>query len=600
MAQIITCKSISKAYSSDYLFEGLTLSFEDKCRCGIIGPNGTGKSTLLKIIAKLEEPDEGEVARKKGSQICYVAQSRNFKKGETISQILTNSAMKAGQDPATSETNTAIICSQLGFDSPEAEADLLSGGWQKRLAVAEQLIKEPELLLLDEPTNHLDSAGLMMLEELLLNAGFPWILITHDRYILDKIATEIVEMNPCYAEGYLRTQGGYSSHVKHREDLLLAYESHEKSLATKVRRENEWLQRGPKARTTKAKFRMEKAYQLQRELASLRALKITKSMSIDFTASAKKTKSLIAIKEGSIGYDSTLYDNINIQISRGDRLGILGHNGSGKSTLIKSLTGSLALREGERQEADQLTVVHFTQTRDELNGDQTLRQALGEGQDQVIFRDKPVHVISWAKRFGFEPEDLSTRVKDLSGGQLAKLHISKLMLKESSVLFLDEPTNDLDLETIEIVETSLRSFPGAIVIVSHDRRFLENLCTQFISLEPNGTHRLVSSFQQWEKLQTKPIETKKTKHQKSLNVPLKPKKNKLSYKHKFELENIESVILSAEKDLEEAVKKAEELAKGSDHNALLVASEELKASKEKVDQLYQRWEELEALENETN
>jgi len=598
MAQILTCKNISKSFGSEALFDEFNLSFEEGCRCGIIGPNGTGKSTLLKIFGDLESIDSGEISRKKSLKVAYVSQIRNFSATDTIYSVLKESALSTGVDELAAETDLAILSSQLGLERSETKALSLSGGWQKRLAIAEQLIKKPDFLLLDEPTNHLDLDGIEWLENILSAPDFSWALISHDRFFLDRLSKEIIEINPCYPEGYLRTSGGYTDHIKHKNDVFFAIESQEQTLSSKVRRETEWLKRGPKARTTKARFRIEQAKQLQSDLTALRKLKQSNKTSIDFSASNRKTKLLLSLDKASIGYSDSLYENISLEITKGQRLGILGPNGSGKSTLIKSLMGQQTLVAGTRKQADDLSIVYFSQARDELDPNLTLKRVMGDGHDQVVFRDKPVHIISWAKRFGFSVEDMSTLVKDLSGGQLARAHISLLMLKNADILFLDEPTNDLDIETIEIVENSLQSFPGAIVVISHDRKFMENVCTTYLGLSKNKETIKIASYQQWEKLkkQASKAENKSKKTANKANIPEKnksAKKVRLSYNEKYELENIEQKILEAESRLDSASGEVESLSTSPDHEALLKATEKLKAAQSEVDILYQRWDELE-------
>lgn len=606
LSPIITCKSISKTFGSQPLFENLSISFSQGCRSGIIGPNGTGKSTLLKLIAGIEQIDEGEIARNRGLRVGYVPQIRQFDETDTVQGILKKSAMGSQQDEITAETNVAVTCSLLGFEDPSVSASSLSGGWQKRLTIAEQLIREPDLLLLDEPTNHLDYDGLRWLEDLLSQANFSWVLITHDRYFLDKLARETVEINPCYPDGYMRSEGGYTSHVKQKDFYFDALESQEQSLSSKVRRETEWLQRGPKARTTKARFRIDQAHQLKKDLGELRKLKKKDSINIDFSSSNRKTKSLIQISESDIGYDESLYQDFSIEVMKGQRIGILGPNGSGKTTIIRSLIGTLPLISGKRKEAKDLSIVYFSQARDELNEEHTLKRALGDGNDQVIFRDRPVHIISWARRFGFQTEDLNTPLKDLSGGQLARVHIALLMLKKADILFLDEPTNDLDLETIEVVENSLSSFPGSIIMVSHDRRFLENLCHKFIGLFPRKKYEIISSYSQWEKSMNNPQSFKKSesgkktqsqKEQNSDSTPAAAKKVKLTYKDQFELDNMEASIQKAEANLEKLTQEVENLSMANKVSELQEASSEMEEAQAEVDRLYARWDELESKQN---
>lgn len=602
MTPLITCKQISKTYGSEALFEEMSITFSKNCKSGLVGPNGAGKSTLLKILAGKVEVDEGEIAAQRTLKVAYVPQIRHFGESDTIKSILLQSALGSGQDEITAETNVAIVCSKIGFEDPDLRALELSGGWQKRLSIFEGIITEPDLLLLDEPTNHLDFDGFIWLEDVLAYPDFSWVLVSHDRYFLDRVSKDIVEINPCYPEGYLRTAGGYKDHVKHKDDVFTALESREQNLSSKVRRENAWLERGPKARSTKAKSRIDAAYALQSELKALRSLKPKKAAGVDFTASSRKTKSLITLKNADIGYSNkVMFKSLNLSIEKSTRLGILGSNGTGKTTILKSLLGELPVISGTFKQADSLSIVYFSQARDELNPSHTLKRVMGDGQEQVIFRDRSVHIVSWAKRFGFAAEDLTTLVKDLSGGQLAKLHISLLMLKSADILFLDEPTNDLDLDTIEVLESSLASFPGAVILISHDRSFLDNVCKNYLAIDSQGNHTMISSFSQWrplekikkEKPETKSAQVDKSQPSEAINSGGK----KLSFKDQFELSNIEEKIALAENQLDSLTTEVERLSTGSDHEKLLKASESLEVAQKKVTDLYARWEYLESLKN---
>ena len=341
---------------------------------------------------------------------------------------------------------------RAGFEDFDAQAASLSGGWRKRLAIAEALVQQPDVLLLDEPTNHLDLEGIEWLEELLRTESFACVVVSHDRYFLENVATETVELSRAYPEGLLRVPGNYSAFLEKKEEFLLTQEKHQESLENRVRTEIEWLRRGPKARATKAKARINTANQMIAELADLNARTRTASAKIDFSSTDRRTKRLVELEHVSytIG-DRTLFTGLDFIITAGKRVGLVGPNGSGKTTLLRLLRGEMTPTGGEIRRADFLRVVYFDQNR-VLDPDVTLRRALAPDSDAVVYQDRVIHVASWAARFLFTGEQLNQPVGRLSGGERARVLIAQLMLQPADVLLLDEPTNDLDIPTLEILE----------------------------------------------------------------------------------------------------------------------------------------------------
>ena len=592
---LINCQSISKTFGARPLFENVSLTIADGERIGLIGPNGSGKTTLARILAGLAQPDTGLVAFRKGLALGYVPQEPEFAEADTVRSAVESALLNDPHlDPLDRDARVHVTLGKLGFADFDARAASLSGGWRKRLAIARELVREPDVLLLDEPTNHLDLDGILWLERFLASARFACLVISHDRYFLENVATDMAEINRVYPEGLFRVRGNYSEFLGKREEFLAAQSKYRDSLENKVRREVEWLRRGPKARTTKSKARIDNAQQMIGELDSIEARSGSSQARIDFTASGRQTKKLYSA-EGlakSLG-GRLLFSGIDLTLRPGVRLGLAGPNGSGKTTLLRIVAGELEPDNGTVEQAEALKIVYFDQHREELPLDQPLRKALCEHGDHVIYRDRPLHVASWAKRFLFHNEQLDLAVGRLSGGERARLAIARLMLRPADLLLLDEPTNDLDIPTLEVLEDSLLDFPGALVLVTHDRYMLDRVSTAVLGIG-EGAAGMFADYSQWEQTRSGRQRLAKAEQAEAAPAaPAKPAKKKLSYIEAREWSTIEARIHDAERELAAAQRSLEEPAIASDPGKLHDAYERVQRAQAEVDRLFARWAELE-------
>ena len=599
MPPIINAQGISKAFGASPLFQNVSFTVSEGDRIGLIGPNGSGKSTLLRILAGDVDADGGEVSKRKRSRLSYVEQESKFAAGQTVRVVIESALENAAVPAAERGTRFAETLGRAGFEDLEADAATLSGGWQKRLAIVEALVQNPDILLLDEPTNHLDLAGIEWLEELLKQAAFACVVVSHDRYFLENVATEMAELSRVYPDGVLRARGNYSEFLEKKEAFLHAQSKRHEALENLVHNEIEWLRRGAKARTRKSKARISKANELMGDLADLNSRTRTSTAQIDFSATDRKTKRLIELD--NVAYEiegRTLFEGLNFILTAGARVGLVGPNASGKTTLLRLLRGELDATRGQIRRADWLRIVYFDQSR-QLDPTVTLRRALAPDGDSVVYQDRVIHVASWATKFLFTGEQLNQPVDRLSGGERARVLIAQLMLQPADILLLDEPTNDLDIPTLEILEESLLEFRGSLVLVTHDRYMLDRVSTVVLGLDGRGSAESFADYSQWEAWEADRKRTGKPSAGSSRNataseeLPPAPVKKKLSYLEAREYAAIEPRIAEAEQLLQAKRTQLEDPAIASDGPSLMAAHAELEAAQKDRDALYARWSELE-------
>ena len=595
---LLAARDLSKTHAAVPLFEGLSITFEQGERVGLIGPNGGGKTTLLRILAGVEEADAGVVERSRTARLSYLPQIDVFREGATVESVL----LEALRDVETEEHEPTIrarkMLRRLGFDAGDVPVETLSGGWRKRLAIGCALVQAPDLLLLDEPTNHLDLAGIEWLETFLGRSKLSFILTSHDRTFLERVANRIVEINPRYPDGFLSVNGPLSDFFERREAYLQEQDAQRRALANEVRREIEWLRRGPKARSSKAGYRIDEAHRKIGELSEAKRRHDSETkLEIDFAASGRRTHDLITARgvAKTLG-GRLLFDALDAHVRPGTILGIAGDNASGKTTLLKVLADEMRADEGHVRHAVDLRVAVFDQQRSQLEPDQTLRRTLAPNGDMVSYLGRTTHVIAWAKRFGFQQDQLEMPVGELSGGEQARALMAMMMREPADVLMLDEPTNDLDIASIEVLEAALDDFPGAVVVITHDRYLLDRICTELIGLHGDGRWGTYASVAQW--LEVSASEKKEDaeagtdRRAKATAKSGAPRKG-LSYHEKQEFAGMEEHILAAEEKVDTLQARLDNPEIAGDHERLHATYEAHQQAQAELDRLFARWEELE-------
>ncbi len=580
MAPLISAHELGIRFGDRYLFKNLTLSVDAGERIGVVGANGSGKSTLFRLIAGEIDPDEGNVALRKGLTVEYVKQSEDF--GDvTIYEALMRDSV----------SDVTIRQHASRFDLPDLGTPVkrVSGGMKKRIALVKSMLTSPEFVLYDEPTNHLDVDSILWLEDILKKARHGCMFITHDRAFIDRVATRVIEINNAYPDGYLSVAGNYEQFLVARDAFLDELESRRSSLANKVRRETEWLNRNPSAQRCRAKARVKNVGVLQAELAAMGRDRGV--VGLEIKESERKTHQLVRSERSGLTLSHPLFNDLSFILSPGVKLGVIGANGCGKSSFIKMISGDIEPTSGRVIFAPELRVVKFSQEREFANLDLSLRLALCPEGDQVVFNGKVVHVAAWASRFLFRSDQLGTPLRSLSGGERARVLLARVMCEPADILILDEPTNDLDIPTLESLENTLSEYQGALVVVSHDRYFIDSIANSILGFG-EGNAKFYADWQQWLRREREVVSVSE-KQVGTAEPKSAGKKKPLTYGEELELKQIEAKIEKAEEEVRRCEAEVGEPEIASSSTKLIAACDKLTAAQEAVERLYARWSELE-------
>lgn len=576
---LLSAEAITKSYREGNLLDGVSLYLEEGDKAGIIGINGTGKSTLLKIIAGVEQPDSGSVVTASGVRVGYLPQNPNFTAGITVlAQVFSGAASAARQ---AKEYEAKSILTRLGITEFDRDVSTLSGGQKRCVAIASALVTPCELLILDEPTNHLDSSMVAWLEDYLKKFKGSLLMVTHDRYFLDRVTNRIVEID----RGKLYTyQANYSRYLElkaEREQMEAGSERKRQSL---LKKELAWMQQGPKARGTKSRFRIERFEQLSAQGGPKAGDKL--DLNSVSTRLGKKTVELQGIGKQFGG--QWFVKDFDLLLPRGARVGIVGPNGCGKSTLLKLITGSLQPDTGSVVLGETVKLGYFSQECEEMDPSLRVIDYIRGIAENIRTPDGTLSASQMLEKFLFPPDLQWNTISRLSGGERRRLFLLRVLMDAPNILLLDEPTNDLDIQTLRILEEYLDGFEGAVVTVSHDRYFLDRVVESIYAFEPGGTLRqYLGGYSDYERLrvQEKPVGEAKSKAAREPRE--KTRRLKFSYKEQLEFEGIDGEIAALEEDLAETERQIEQQA--SDYTKL----EELLARKEeltaRLDEKTERW-----------
>lgn len=474
---ILNAEKISKTYGEKVLFDKVVLGVNKGDKIGVIGVNGTGKSTFLKIIAGIEEPDAGEIVSGRGVTVSYLAQAPQFNPGDTIVGYVIKDKNNA------SEAEAKTILTKLGITDFDAAINTLSGGQRKRIALARTLVSPAEVLILDEPTNHLDSDMVIWLEEYIKKFKGELIMVTHDRYFLDNVTNRIVELDGGKLYGYDTNYSGFLELKTQREEMERATEAKRANI---LRRELEWIRRGCQARSTKQQARIDRYEDMKEASRQARASFENKALEMNSVSTrlGKKTIELSDICK-SFG-EKKVIDDFTYIFLRDDRIGIIGKNGCGKSTLMKIITGNLKPDSGSVEIGDTVRIGYFMQENEPLDEKMTVLEFVRSIGEYVTTATGKATASQMCEKFLFEPKSQWTPISKLSGGEKGRLYLLSVLMSAPNVLILDEPTNDLDIETLEILEDYLDGFAGIVIVVSHDRYFLDRTVDRIFSFEGGG------------------------------------------------------------------------------------------------------------------
>jgi ATP-binding cassette subfamily F protein uup len=617
---ILSALELEVHFGEQVILNKASLSVHDGDRIGLVGRNGAGKSTFLKIISGLMPPDSGEVAKKKDLIVGFLSQEFTLHENKNVYDNILDGAsleinlIKEYENTSFDAANKHHLEEKIlrldswnlekrinilidSLDAPAADRDIrtLSGGEKRRVALCRALISKPDLLILDEPTNHLDTKSIEWLEDFLAQYNGTCIFVTHDRYFLDRIANRIVELS---SGVFYSHQGNYTDYLINKSERHAIKEVEERKRQMFLRRELEWVKRGPKARRTKAKSRLDN----YNEVVSQNDYEVDLDVDLIIPPADRLGKKVLEFKDVGVKLgERLLFKNFNFIFEPGRKIGVVGQNGIGKTTLLKTILGSIPPTMGKMEVGETTQFNYVDQARILLNDNDTVIKAIGDGSETVRFGKQQLSIWTYLRRFLFADDRINTLVGRLSGGEKSRLTLAKILCNGGNFLMLDEPTNDLDLPTLRILEEALLAFDGCLVVVSHDRYFLNRICDGILALEGNEEIYYSEGGYDFyiEKKKKRNLDFREsTQKVVTEDSRIKNKQRKLSYKDAMELAQIEEKIMQAESEVE-AIEKIysspdffEKYA--SQTNEL---NFKLEQAKEEVKKLYNRWEELECLKN---
>lgn len=583
---LIICENLKKSYTEKPLIDGLSITINDTDKIGLVGVNGTGKSTLLKIIAGVVEHEAGNIIRSRELKTAYLPQDPEYDGDLTVMEQAMEYLHQSGSDAE--EHRCRAMLNKLGFDSYEQKMSELSGGQRKRVAMAAVLTQESNLLILDEPTNHMDSDIIEWLEDFLKSYRGALFMITHDRYFLDRVTNRIVEIEGGKLYSYDGNYDYYLEAKAAREDMMYAAER--KRLAI-YKKEMAWIRRGARARTTKAKGRIQRF----EELEAAKLVVDDSALEIN-TVTSRLGRKIIELDSVSKSYgEKQLIKDFSYMILRNDRIGIIGPNGCGKSTLLKMIIGEIEADAGTIEKGDTVKIGYFSQENEALDEDKRIIKFVEEIASSIKVKDGTLSASQMLERFLFPAYMHSIKVGALSGGEKRRLYLLSILMQAPNVLIFDEPTNDLDIDTLTVLEDYLDDFPGAVIIVSHDRYFLDRLAVRTFAFEEDGyIGHYIGGYTDWYE-QHREKEKQKDAAVKKETAERRPKQKKLkfSYKEAKEYETIEETIAGLEEKL--AALEEEMNSCGADFGRLSELSKEKEQLDEQILEKMDRWEYLEEL-----
>lgn len=606
MAILVSAHELSKSFTHRPLFENLSFALESEERVGLIGPNGAGKSTLLSILAGKMAPDSGTLSLQRGLKVGFLEQVPKFSANATVeSTLLEGSAHPHEWEEMAKAQELASKLSLSEVGGGETPISQLSGGWKKRVALGRELMKQPELLLLDEPTNHLDVESILWLEDFLSRAAFSTVTITHDRVFLQKVSNRIIELDRRNPGGLISVRGDYATYLETKEALLAAQQSQETKLRNTLRRETEWLRRGAKARTTKQEARIQRAGELEEAVSELNYRNARANVRMDFLDVGRSPKKLIEALGISAAYgEKQVLPKLDLLVTPKSRIGLLGGNGCGKTTLLKILLKVEEPATGTVFHSDSLKVAYFEQNRESLDPNLSVIKTICPVGDHLDYNGERIHVRSYLDRFLFSGNHAEMQVSHLSGGEQSRLLLARLMLQPANLLVLDEPTNDLDMATLDVLQEILQEFNGAVLFVTHDRYFLAQVAHQILGFGVNAngkkevpTFATVEQWETWHEGQRKNRNALAKSEQQSkakAEGGASAKKRKLSFKEQREFDGMEAAIAKAEEKLKSLERESVEPSVTVNSKRLLEITQEMHNLQAEVERLYARWAELEA------